>query len=130
MGNRKLAGAIPFRLKNNKVRFLLVTSTSGSWIFPKGGIEPGDTEQETAKKECQEEAGIVGKVIKRIGRYKKTQSSSVTFFLLNYRRPTKWVERKRRKRRWCSYKKARALLSAAQRPLLDKARLEVQKLNK
>ncbi|MDF1665012.1 MAG: NUDIX domain-containing protein [Planctomycetota bacterium] len=130
MGNRQLAGAIPFRLKNNKVRFLLVTSTSGSWIFPKGGIEPGDTEQETAKKECQEEAGIVGKVIKRIGIYKKTESSSITFFLLNYRRPTKWVERKRRKRRWCSYKKARNLLPAKQRRLLDKARLEVQKLNK
>jgi 8-oxo-dGTP pyrophosphatase MutT (NUDIX family) len=123
---RRQAGAIPFRIKNKKVRYLLVTTNQGSWIFPKGGIEQGDSERETASKECMEEAGVIGKVGKRIGSYTKKKSpAEVTLYLLNYKKATKWQERHRRRRRWCSYKVARALLTDSQRRLLDKAQQEL-----
>jgi 8-oxo-dGTP pyrophosphatase MutT (NUDIX family) len=125
---RQQAGAIPFRIENKKVRYLLVTSTSGSWIFPKGSVERGDTARQTASKECREEAGVIGTVGKRIGSYRRRKDpSEITLFLLSFRKSTKWQEKHRRKRRWCSYKAARALLRRSQRRLLDKAQKELQK---
>jgi 8-oxo-dGTP pyrophosphatase MutT (NUDIX family) len=37
------------------------------WSLPKGHVEPGETEPETAVREVQEETGIAGRVIGKLG---------------------------------------------------------------
>lgn len=42
----------------NTARVLLISTGSGRWSFPKGHMEPGESEEETALREVQEETGI------------------------------------------------------------------------
>ena len=52
-------GAIVFRFINGERRFLLIKNKrSNHWGFPKGHIEVGETEEDTAKREVLEEAGL------------------------------------------------------------------------
>ncbi len=52
-------GAIVFREIYGETRFLLIKNKrSANWGFPKGHIERGETEKETAYREVLEEAGI------------------------------------------------------------------------
>lgn len=122
MAKTKIAGAIPYQIKKSKIRFLLVTSSSGRWIFPKGKVEPGDSKKETAAKEAEEEAGIDGEVKDKVGRFAR-RDDDVTLFLMDVRRVSKrWRERKRRRRKWCSYQDAARLLHRREhRRLLDRA---------
>jgi len=60
----KSAGAIIFRHEKDKIKYLLLHYPSGSrttknyWDLPKGHIEKGEKEQETVKREVQEETGL------------------------------------------------------------------------
>ncbi|NCP17256.1 NUDIX hydrolase [Candidatus Kuenenbacteria bacterium CG_4_9_14_3_um_filter_39_14] len=54
----KSCGIIPVLKQNNKIKFLLIQHQAGHWAFPKGGVEQGETEAETAKRELREETGI------------------------------------------------------------------------
>ena len=38
---------------------LLLKHKSGSWVFPKGHVEPGETFLEAALREVEEEAGVI-----------------------------------------------------------------------
>ncbi len=60
MENQEIsAGAFIYKIIENKILFLLVYSKRNSeWGFPKGHVEPGETETETAKREIKEETGI------------------------------------------------------------------------
>lgn len=52
-------GAFLYKIENNEIFFLLVYSKrNNEWGFPKGHIEPDETEIETAKREIKEETGI------------------------------------------------------------------------
>ncbi len=52
-------GAVIYKTVNNKPVFLLVHSKrNGRWGFPKGHIEKGESEIDTAKREIFEETGI------------------------------------------------------------------------
>lgn len=52
-------GAIVYRIINGEVRFLLIKNRrSLNWGFPKGHMERGENEKETAYREVLEEAGI------------------------------------------------------------------------
>ncbi|MFH8120303.1 MAG: bis(5'-nucleosyl)-tetraphosphatase [Candidatus Aenigmatarchaeota archaeon] len=57
------AGIIPFRKKKKEIEYLLLHYEAGHWDFPKGMIEKGESEIETAKRELKEEAGIEANVI-------------------------------------------------------------------
>lgn len=37
------------------------------WSLPKGHIEPGETREQTAEREVQEETGIIGRVLGELG---------------------------------------------------------------
>ncbi len=110
------AGAIPVRLKKDRVEYCLITSTrSQRWVFPKGMIEEGDTLEETARKESYEEAGLLGEILPDpLGAYEYFKAGKhllVTLFLLKVERAEKeWEEAFKRERRWVEYKKANALL--------------------
>ena len=59
MKKEKSCGAIVFYLKENKEQILLIKhSNSGHWSFPKGHVEAGETEVETAVREIKEETGV------------------------------------------------------------------------
>lgn len=52
-------GAIVYRIINGQVRFLLIKNKrSANWGFPKGHMERGENEHETAFREVLEETGI------------------------------------------------------------------------
>jgi 8-oxo-dGTP pyrophosphatase MutT (NUDIX family) len=54
---KRAAGAVVFRRAEDGVR-LLVLRAYRNWEFPKGLIEPGESELEAAKRECTEETGL------------------------------------------------------------------------
>ncbi|HLD57801.1 MAG TPA: NUDIX domain-containing protein [archaeon] len=58
MISEKSAGAILFRKEGETRLYLLLNYTGGHWDFPKGNIEQGEKEEETTKREIQEETGI------------------------------------------------------------------------
>lgn len=60
----KAAGILPYIIDKGELKFLLIeTSTGGTvtgwWEFPKGHIEAGETALEAAKRETQEETGLI-----------------------------------------------------------------------
>jgi len=54
----KSAGAIIFRKEKGKIFYLLLHYEAGHWDFPKGHIEKGETIDQTARREIEEETGI------------------------------------------------------------------------
>ena len=55
----KSCGAIVFRKFHGNVEILLIKHANGGhWSFPKGHVEEGETEVETATREIFEETGI------------------------------------------------------------------------
>ncbi len=57
-GREKSCGAVVFTEANGEIRYLIVRGTSGNYSFPKGHIEAGEDEYETAAREIFEETGI------------------------------------------------------------------------
>ena len=51
-------GSIPFFQGPYGYRFLIIQHQEGHWGFPKGHIEKGETPEQTATREFQEETGI------------------------------------------------------------------------
>lgn len=63
------AGGIVVRGAGDDLRVLLVTATRrpNEWVFPKGHIERGETPEQAAAREVEEEAGVVASVEEPIG---------------------------------------------------------------
>lgn len=59
MQHEKSCGAIVYRKFHGNTEILLIKHVgSGHWSFPKGHVEEGESEIETAKREILEETGI------------------------------------------------------------------------
>lgn len=59
MKQEKSCGAIVYRQQEDAVQLLMIKHRfSGHWSFPKGHIEAGEHENETALREVQEETGL------------------------------------------------------------------------
>lgn len=54
----KSCGAVVFTRTEAGVRYLLVQERDGFWSFPKGHMEAGESEEETARREIMEETGL------------------------------------------------------------------------
>ena len=52
---------------NEAGEVLLIRDRNGYWVFPKGHVEPGESPEETARREVAEEAGVEARVVGRIG---------------------------------------------------------------
>jgi len=53
----RAAGAVVFRRSERGIRLLLLRAYK-NWDFPKGLVEPGESELEACKREVQEETGL------------------------------------------------------------------------
>lgn len=58
MQKERSAGAVVFMPDKKWIRYLLLHYGAGHWDFPKGHVEEGEKEEETAKREVKEETGI------------------------------------------------------------------------
>ena len=54
----KSCGGVVFTRENNTIRYLIIRHLGGHCGFPKGHIEPGESEPETAIREIREETGL------------------------------------------------------------------------
>lgn len=67
MTNKPLthAGCVVFRTDDDRIRFLVISSSTGEhWVLPKGHIDPGETPETTALRELEEETGVLGEIIR------------------------------------------------------------------
>ena len=55
----KSCGAVVYRLSGGKRLYLLLHYEEGHWDFPKGHVEEGENEEQTACREIREETGIM-----------------------------------------------------------------------
>lgn len=59
MQYEKSCGAIVYRKFHGNIELLLIKNQNGGhWSFPKGHVEAGETEEQTALREIKEETGI------------------------------------------------------------------------
>ena len=70
------AGAVIFR-RDNGIKYLLLHYEEGHWEYAKGHIEKGEDEEETVRRETEEETGI--KEIKFIDGFKEKIHYYFTF---------------------------------------------------
>lgn len=54
----KSCGAVVYTIEGNEIKYILVEEASGFFSLPKGHIEDGETEEETAIREIKEEIGL------------------------------------------------------------------------
>lgn len=64
MADEKSCGAVVMRIVNGRTEFLAAKSArAGHWGFPKGHVERGETEVQTAIREVMEEVGLAVKLL-------------------------------------------------------------------
>lgn len=108
----KQSAVIPYRIQDEKLEILLITSSGGKrWIIPKGMIELFMKPHYSAAKEAWEEAGVTGQVSETpIGTYSyKKLGCNFLVDVFLFRVETvfnDWPEAKVRKREWLSLKQA------------------------
>jgi 8-oxo-dGTP pyrophosphatase MutT (NUDIX family) len=108
------AGAIAFRTCAGSLEILLVRAKQNPnhWIFPKGHVECGESEENAALRELREEAGMVGELICHVGALDFDQSEEsvhVEYYLFRYSETLGPGEG--REPQWCAYDEALRLLS-------------------
>ena len=59
----KSCGAVVFTRINNEIRYLLIRNLTGIYGFPKGHVEQGETEEQTALREVFEEVGLAVELV-------------------------------------------------------------------
>ncbi len=104
------SAVIPYRIIDNKIEILIITSRKKKhWIIPKGIIEKNLSSLESAQKEALEEAGVIGNGNESIiGKYKYKKwggKCKVTVFSMEVKSYSDiWVE-DFRERKWIGYEK-------------------------
>ena len=87
MQHEKSCGAIVYRKFHGNIELLLIKNQNGGhWSFPKGHVEEGETEEQTAVREIMEETGIevmLDSSFRRVITYapKKETTKDVIYFL-------------------------------------------------
>ena len=117
----KCAGGIVIN-KNKEVA--VVNQNHDSWSLPKGHIDPGESNLETAKREIYEETGIIDlKLIKYVGEYNryrialdggddKTELKTIYIFLFHSnQKDLKPIDPNNPEAKWIHYDEVQNLLS-------------------
>ena len=63
MTYEKSCGAIVYTSVNGEIHYVLAQSLGGLWGFPKGHMEPGETEEQTALREIYEEVHLKARLL-------------------------------------------------------------------
>ena len=58
MADEKSCGAVVFTRRDGEIYYVIVRENGGYYGFPKGHVEPGESEGETALREIWEETGL------------------------------------------------------------------------
>ncbi len=84
-------GAVVFTRQGGGIRYVVIRSLEGACGFPKGHMEPGETETQTALREIREEVGLDVRLVpgfRRVTEYplrkKPGVMKRVTYFLAEY----------------------------------------------
>ncbi len=84
-------GAVVFTRAGGGIRYVIIRSLEGIYGFPKGHMEPGETEEQTALREIREEVGVNVRLIPGFRRAeehplpkKPGVNKCVTYFLAEY----------------------------------------------
>ena len=121
---RRQAAVIPYRIRKQHVEVALVTTSKGKgWIVPKGSVDAGERPRDAAIREADEEAGLRGEVARRpVGRYLHVASdrrSRVDVYLMRVTKiRERWLEDRRRERRWMRLPDAAERLREELRPFV------------
>ena len=83
------AGGVVVRTVDGELEYLLVEAKNnrGMWVLPKGHIEPGETPEDAAVREVEEEAGVRAAIVARAGESQfevKGRTVRTVFFLMKY----------------------------------------------
>lgn len=91
MPYEKSCGAVIFTRVDGTIQYVLAQARKGHYGFPKGHMEPGETEKDTALREIYEEVGLRPTFIegfREISEYRLPRTNiqkQVVFFLGEYR---------------------------------------------
>ncbi len=129
------AGTVPFRLRDGHLELCLVTSRrTGQWGFPKGVVDPGETDRTTARRETWEEAGLRGELISPLCSYTDVRAPGrariVRMYLMRVDEVAdEWEERGQRQRVWMDLEEARRRIDRPELlPVLEDAHAKIQRL--
>ena len=110
------AGGVVIKKERKEVKVLLIKDSYGHWIWPKGHIEKGESDEEAAIREISEETGLKTlEIVKKLGKQEyyftlkgKKIFKTVTVFLLkaNAREKLKIQAEEIEDARWFSAEKA------------------------
>ncbi len=122
MKYEKSCGAVIWRSAGKKHEYLLILNKKGDadghWGFPKGHVEEGETEEQTAKREILEETGLVADTFTDGFRVVSTYSPApnvekdAVYFLCNIENSNiSLQESEVAGFRWCDFDSAKKLLT-------------------
>ena len=130
MKKQECAGFILFYAYKKQISYLILHYASGHWDFPKGKIEPGETQEQAAVRELFEETGLQARIIPDFTavlsyRFKETDGTStyktVHYFLAQADRQSVVLSHEHQGYEWLSFEEA------MQRVTYKNARLVLQK---
>jgi len=113
--------AVCYRRGRADMEFLLVRTSSGRWIFPKGNIDDSLSRSEAASREASEEAGAMGTIATQCFhtfKYWKSSEDGVVFveaYLLEVHR-TEEPEEEHREPTWFRPQAARRAIAEGRDP--------------
>ena len=131
---RKSCGVIPFRKEKGEIRYLMVRQSNGCWSFPKGHMERGESEIQTALRETREEAGLEPVLVpgfRETVEYDTRMQSHkvVVLFLGEVHGEPRVDHREIREYRWVTAEEAKQEMMPEQHPLLDRAQAYLEGRN-
>ena len=126
LGQLRQAGGIVVRMERGQVRVLVVTARKkrNRWVFPKGTVKRNEEPADAAVREVEEEAGVTGDVIDRLGTVRYPSRDGfvrLEYFLIAYSGPHEEESEEAREVVWCAVEDAIKLLTyaSARRILLE-----------
>ena len=73
MKQEKSCGIIPYIMINNEIHYVLIKQNNDFVCFPKGHVEAGESEEQTALRECYEETHLKQEIVKCYKAKKKAE---------------------------------------------------------
>ena len=110
-------GFVLFRQVDENRYYLLLHYKAGHWDFPKGHVEAGEDEEQTARRELEEETGIYSLEVVPGFKYEyaydfgNNRSKKVTFMLARTGHQRTRLSHEHKGARWLPYKKAMKMLT-------------------